>query len=88
MKVCKAQAIELLQIKRDCYLASSLGRDDIVRCPSLTNTQSIEQLHQFRILYTAILNHRYVTTHVVRINVIDMIDLLSRQMIKLNSTNP
>ena len=30
MEVCKAQAIEQLPIKRDCYLASSLGRDDVV----------------------------------------------------------
>ena len=30
MEVCKAQAVEPQPIKSDCYLASSLGRDDVV----------------------------------------------------------
>ena len=88
MEVCKPQAIVPLRIKRDDYLVNSLGRDDVVQCPSLTNFHCFEKSHQFPIRSIAIFNHRYIATHVSRINTIDMIDLLSRQTIKLNSMNP
>ena len=88
MEVCKSQAIEPLQIKRDHYLASSLGRDDVALCPSLTNLHCVEKIHQSHIRNIAIFNHRYLATHVCRMNAIDKIDLLSSHTIKLNFANP